>query len=94
MAGPASVKANDARSRGRGRRGQPNRAQENEIDVRLAIRELEVAHAVYLAIVNSDPSDIERRTLMREARDRVERVQQKVALASRFLEAVIDRPAK
>lgn len=80
------VEVEDGRYRGRERRGQPSRAAESELDVRLAIKELEVAHALY--VLAEDVADrAEREAAMRAAKEKVD-------LASRFLASVTRRPAK
>lgn len=76
----------EGRYLGREHRGPPTRAEENELDVRLAIRELEVAQAIYMTI-DRETSDLDRRRLMVEAQERT-------AFAQRFLAAVLKRPAK
>lgn len=76
----------DKRYHGRERRGQPSRAAECEFDARLAIRELKAAHALY-ALADGIQDPHVRRHAMSEAHDRV-------GLARRFLEFVLQRPAK
>lgn len=76
----------EGRYLGREKRGQPSRAAECEFDVRLAIKELETAHALYL-LADGIKDRREREDAMRCARERV-------SLAQRFLHTVLMRPAK
>lgn len=83
---PIAACEDDGRTRGRGKRGQPSRAAESELDVRLAIDELEQAHALYLAAECS--------TFPSERADTLKAAREKVELAMRFCSSVTKRPCR